>query len=666
MKYISTSKIVLLLLSCFALKSVKAQPSWQWGKRGGSSSSAVNSCCFEKISDMATDKNGNIYVLGSANMGINVDGHTHTGYGNNLSSGNIIVASWNCSGSFRWMKVIGSYTSSGGKSLRTDTLGGVYVGGYTISNNTLGYTHFDSDTALGNTNKSMFIVKYDTAGNYQWLRMPQADTVGPAAITYTGLVDMDVAPNGELFAFCYLNPGIYNGTYVVGIPGIYVYRYNASGTFLGGTPMAITLAGGSGGGQNLYNLQQSRFKRDHQNGRYYIAGHYDASFGTMTFGGINVNKASYIGCFSSAGFEQWTRQSATTNPAYETAGMISGRPAIDEQSNIYITGNTFNGQSFNGHTFTNTLSTLEWPCPFVAKLNISGNIVWAVNASVIGAANSYNITVANNELAITGNFYQQLKWDNISLQQGMNEGSDVFLARLNMQTGSVSGIDTLISSYGAEEMPAIITHDKKGNYYLGGQFFNDLTVAGNTLLNSGGETDWFVARFGAANCNCTVPIAQFTNSNGSGSNTINFSYTGTMPVDSVVWDFGNGNRGTGLNSSQTYAASGTYTVCATAYNSCGSNRICKTIATSGVGINEREGLAGIRFFPNPVTGILSVDGLQEPVQFVMYNSLGSALQQGTLSEAQASIDMHQFLAGLYVLALQNKNGAQQRIKVVKR
>lgn len=664
MKSILTQTGIFLLFITGIATDLKAQPGWQWGRRGGSSNPATNSCCLENAADIATDKNGNIYVLGNANMGINVDGHSHAGYGNNLSSGNIIVASWNCNGAFRWMKVIGSYATSGAKSLKTDSLGGVYVSGYTISNNALGYTHFDSDTTLGNTNKSMFIVKYDTAGNYKWLRMPQADTVGPASLTYSGIVDMDVAPNGEIFLFCYVNPGIYNGTYVVGIPGIYVYRYNAAGVFQGGTPMAITLAGGSGGGENLYNIQQSRFKRDHQNGRYYIAGHYDATYGTMAFGGTNVTKAAYLGCFSSAGFALWTRQSATTNPAYETVGMISGRPAVDEQSNVYVTGNTFNGQSFNGYTFNNTLSTVEWPCPFVVKLDVSGNNVWAVNASVIGAASSYGITVANNELAITGNFYQDLQWGSVTLKQGMNEGPDVFLARLNTQTGTVNGIDTLRSSYGAEEMPAMVTRDKKGNYYVSGRFYNDIIVGGNTLLNSGGETDWFVAKFGTANCNCTLPVAAFNSASSSG-NTVNFTYTGTSPVDSIVWNFGNGERGTGTTVSRTYAQSGTYNVCVTAYNSCGGNTYCKNTATNGVGIDDHNAFFKISIFPNPVNGMLHINGLREPVQFSLYSSIGSRVQYGTLPEGTSVIDMSGLAGGWYIVEMQNKTGEKQRIKVVK-
>ena len=652
------------LLFILLLTDLHAQRNWQWGHRGGSGNPATNGCCMENAADVTTDRNGNIYVLGSANMGINVDGHTHAGYGNNLSSGNVILASWNCNGGFRWLKVIGSYTNSAGKSLRTDTLGGVYLTGYTISNNSLGYSHIDADSALGNTNKSFFIVKYDTAGRYQWLRMPQADTVSASSISYTGSVDMDAAPNGDLFVYSYLAPGLYSNSFTVNTDGIYVLRYNAAGAFQGATLLSMSTGGGPGGGGNLYNVQQSRFKRDHRNGRYYVSGHYDSGFGTLTMGSVNITAGAFMGCFNSNGTALWVKQSTSANPTYATAGMISGRPYIDAQSNVYITGNTFHGQTWNGHTFQNTLTTLEWPCPFVVKMDSIGNNIWTSNSSVVGAANGMAITGSGNELALTGNFYNSLVWNGITLQQGMNEGSDPFIARLNMQTGTVLGIDTLRSSYGAEELPAAITADRNGNYYLTGNFVSDLIVAGNTLNSIGGETDWYVAKYGAANCNCTLPVANYTNTNPAGGS-VSFSYTGTTPVDSVTWDFGNGQKGRGLTTSKTYTQNGSYTVCATAYTTCGSNAYCKQVTISSLAVTAANAFPELQIFPNPAQSILHINGLREQASYTLYTGIGQSVKHGVLTAGQSAIDVSALAAGWYIVELQSAAGEKQRFKVVK-
>ena len=73
----------------------------------------------------------------------------------------------------------------------------------------------------------------------------------------------------------------------------------------------------------------------------------------------------------------------------------------------------------------------------------------------------------------------------------------------------------------------------------------------------------------------TAPSAAFTH---SGVTTINFTYTGTATgLDSVVWHYGDGGRGTGTASSHTYGAVGTYTVCVLAYNPCGVDSTCHTV-----------------------------------------------------------------------------------------
>ena len=98
LKGITTIIAILLCIS----QTLNAQlPSWQWGKRGGSPSSSTNSSQFETVLDMATDPNGNVYVLGrnSGKTLPDVDGHA------GLSThDDVTVASWDCNGHFRWMK----------------------------------------------------------------------------------------------------------------------------------------------------------------------------------------------------------------------------------------------------------------------------------------------------------------------------------------------------------------------------------------------------------------------------------------------------------------------------------------------------------------------------------------------------------------------------------
>jgi hypothetical protein len=649
----------LLCLMLNALGSVlHAQSDWRWGRRGGSSVAATSYGPYEQVTDMATDKNGNVYVLSNVYKFINVDGQTRIGYG--TSTQDIAVASWSCNGTFRWLKIIGGGSVDFGAAIRTDTLGGVYISGDMVAYGTYGPGKCDTDISVGTTNKTMFLAKYDTAGVYQWLHMPQADTV--AAGSPSTVIDMDVAPNGDIYAFCQLAPGNYSGAggYIVNTQGFYLLKYNASGAFQSGTKVAVGTSGPPGA---TYNMTQSHFRRDHTNGRFYIGGSYDAIFGSMTFGSTTITHPFYIGGFEPNGNLAWVKQSSSIN-GNGVLGVMD-RPVVDQQGNIYIYGVAEKGDVFNGYTFANSLSTFGYSLPFLIKLNSNGDNIWAVNGSTTGNISSLGaIALTGNTVAITGDYALKLAFGTKELNSPPNTMANVYMAQFNAQTGEPLRLDSLLSTPGVEEFPGSLASDRNGNFFVGGRFASNIIVAGNTLQNIGGETDWFVAKFGSANCNCTTPTASFTSINGTG-NAVTFTYNGTIPVDSLRWNFGNGQTATGNTVNYTYPQSGSYNVCVTAYNNCGSNTFCKTVATNGVGITGYQLFDNISIYPNPATNMLHINGLPEEVGYRMYSSVGVLVQQGKLPALQSSIDMSSLSAGWYVVEMQHAEGAKQRVKVVK-
>src|SRR6218665_1218056 len=101
MKFFVTLWLCICL--CLLQITVAAQPSWQWGKRGGSLGDDGGIGNVENVIDIATDTKGNIYVLGRAYATANVDGHVGIS-----SFDRLIIASWSCNGVFRWKKILGS------------------------------------------------------------------------------------------------------------------------------------------------------------------------------------------------------------------------------------------------------------------------------------------------------------------------------------------------------------------------------------------------------------------------------------------------------------------------------------------------------------------------------------------------------------------------------
>lgn len=75
-----------------------------------------------------------------------------------------------------------------------------------------------------------------------------------------------------------------------------------------------------------------------------------------------------------------------------------------------------------------------------------------------------------------------------------------------------------------------------------------------------------------------VPTAAFTQS--AADLVVDFTDASTGTVDNHFWDFGDGNTSTMMNPQHTYAAPGTYTVCLTVTNSCGSDSSCATVTVT--------------------------------------------------------------------------------------
>lgn len=658
------------IIPCFILLHITAtlyaQPAWQWGKRGGSGGTGSGALADEQVIDMATDKNGNVYVLAINNPGLaNVDGHTGISVRDRLT-----LASWDCSGDFRWMKNVGGASSTIGRALAVDSLDGVYITGQTISNNSLGYTYFDIDSTLGNTSKRLFLVKYDTTGELKWLKMPQPDTANVAGAARP--LDMSVAPNGDIFWMAFLTPGNYDGSaFTITSSKYYVVKYNTSGVYQSIVTLGMTTTdGGNSANLNgITNVENARFSRDHNSGRLYLAGQYDNTYGTLSMGSTAITSTGAIGAlpmyvtaFDVNGANLWVKQSSSS--LY--ASTRYSQAVVDPQGNIYIGGDIYTGNTFAGHTFTNSLSVHTFP--FVMSLNSNGNLIWASSGlPKDGAVAGYSIAYTNNTIGLAGYYGGMLKWgtDTITAPLSMSGTAYILLARLNAATGAIIGMDSIASQNTLYNTATAIAADKNGNFFVGGKFDYRLFPAGNQISVAGGTYDWFVAKFGSAQCNCTLPVANFNAVNGSGT-TVNFTYSGTTPVDSVSWSFGDGTTtATGTTTSHAYAAGGSYSVCATAYNACGSNTFCKAINAGSTGVNNIQGIDGISLYPNPATNILHIEHATAGTLLEIYNNLGQRVLQTKLHGGQDRVDVSGLSGGVYLLHFTGKDGLSGVSKLIK-
>jgi choice-of-anchor B domain-containing protein len=118
------------------------------------------------------------------------------------------------------------------------------------------------------------------------------------------------------------------------------------------------------------------------------------------------------------------------------------------------------------------------------------------------------------------------------------------------------------------------------------------------------------------------------------------------------WDFGDGGTSAGPNPSHTYASNGTYTVCLTVTNPCGSATHCEPVLVGPV-LNEDAVEAGIVVYPNPSSGVFQISSVTDQlIRWQCWSTSGQALAEGEWHSASDAIDLSALPVGLYLLRLE--------------
>jgi hypothetical protein len=239
------------------------------------------------------------------------------------------------------------------------------------------------------------------------------------------------------------------------------------------------------------------------------------------------------------------------------------------------------------------------------------------------------------------------------------------IAIFDKNTLELLRIDEIPSTTGFSETGTTIAADNLGNFYIGGDFEGNQTVNGVTSYSNGGESDFFVAKYGSNNCNCQAPICSFKPKKSTTTNyAFNFTYIGQNVYTSVLWDFGDGTTSAETNPSHTYATAGTYTVCVTATNSCDTHQYCKQV-TATVLEAYQPFLEKLEYMPNPIINKLNLVNLDEYVIYTIYNLNGQIIDKGDASPNHSFINFERIATGNYIIKLENKDGQLKTIKVIK-
>lgn len=148
------------------------------------------------------------------------------------------------------------------------------------------------------------------------------------------------------------------------------------------------------------------------------------------------------------------------------------------------------------------------------------------------------------------------------------------------------------------------------------------------------------------------PTAAFDVTTNGNAVTFNSS---SMNATSLLWNFGDGNTGTGQSPTHTYAAGGVYNVTLNASNAFCSRSVTEVVSVGSTSVEELRAL-GIKVFPNPVKNELFIrsEGDFTMLDYRLFSMGGQPLAAGEFTKNQ-TIDLATYANGTYLLQLKQKD-----------
>lgn len=366
--------------------------------------------------DIQSDNAGNCYVTGTftgeVKFGENQTALTLT---SNNSTPDIFFAKYNSNGSLVWVRQAGGGSNDIGKSISLDKTGHIYLTGYFGAS-----AVFEKET-LTNTggiyDNDMFLAKYDTDGNFKWVRQGGG--------SYSDIGCSTSADNeGNVFvAGIFEGSAVFSGVTISGAGNtdIFIAKYNSSGNLVW-----IQQAGGAG-----FDGDAGCDISIDSKGNCYVTGNFNE---TASFGGAaKLISAGYYDIFvakyNSNGTLGWAK-SAGGPRSDMGCGIV-----VDASGNSFITGN-YTGTAIFGNTSANNTLTSNSQDIFVARYDHMGNLIWTQSAG--GKGNDYGTSISIDN---SGNAYITGLFEGIATFGTMEKTSlkgtgyyDIFVSKIEENT----------------------------------------------------------------------------------------------------------------------------------------------------------------------------------------------------------------------------------------
>jgi hypothetical protein len=459
---------------CFQLSTfncVAQAPGWQWAKSAGGP--GVDESC-----QITTDVFGNVITTGdfggqTCNFGSTV--LTNNGYWNGMRV-DFFIAKLTPSGDLIWATSAGGSHDDNCWGVTTDSHGNIYIcGGFDSPTLTIGAT-----TLINSGVTDIFIAKYDSAGNALWAK-------GFGGTGLENAFDLKCDRNDNLyFTGEFMSPSINFDNITLmnqGWEDIFIVKCDTMGAIIWAKQVGNTY---SDKGLSIATTIS---------GDFYLTGNFvsDSIFfdsNILVNDSITISngfKSVFIARYDSLGNCIWARN---FGGGLGDAGYV----AADEVGNAYVTGAFWRDTiNIGGIELLNADAT-QGADIFLAKFDLSGNVVWAKRVgNIINDASQDIVADGKGHVYITGfTNSSSIDFEGTILN---NSGSfDIFLAKYD-----VAGNFIFAKNIGGsnEEYESAVCTDSSGNLYLSGMFYSPSIALDNIILtNHPICSDVFVARLG--------------------------------------------------------------------------------------------------------------------------------------------------------------------------
>jgi hypothetical protein len=361
------SGLAICLFTLAFMVNLSAQsPVWQWAKKAGGPQADY---CYS----IAADNAGNKYITGCFSGTAAFGSTTLTGFG----MADIYVAKIDGEGNWLWAKKAGGVNDDYGYSIVVDNADNIYVTGYFKATAAFGSTNLTS-----NGEEDIFVAKLDNNGNWLW-----AYKAGGTSNDVGNNLAVDNV--GNVFIAGYFGGSIAFGSTNLTSSGgldVFVCKMDTNGNWLWAK---------RGGGE--YNEWVSGVSVD-SSGNVIVTGAFCA---TATFNNTSLTVVgfgdtdNFIVKLDTGGSWLWVKQ--TEGPGYWDGCLDI---ATDNEGFIYITGGFYDTITFGTITLTSSGATDV----YVAKMDSSGNWLWARRGGGTEGSQSSAIVIGSNNIYITGDF----------------------------------------------------------------------------------------------------------------------------------------------------------------------------------------------------------------------------------------------------------------------